>query len=248
MYVYVVYETSPFLRVCLWLADCGTWGCNVMFSVQIEKPMTSGLSHSTRDQWEIERSSLKFVRKLGHGQFGEVWEGLWNNTTPVAIKTLKPGEPCVLVIDCKFIECSRKSSCCCSCYMNSSILLIYFVPCDCTVKQPVCSMWGFHWGGTSRMIVVLRNVTPCSLLDGYKHFGATCCLHVQVLSWWWSQHIPLTHCYPSTIWHCVTYLKIYNHHSSTFLLMSGLSVLMWDYVWLLATFETKRTLVGKKIW
>lgn len=34
---------------------------------------------------------MKFVRKLGHGQFGEVWEGLWNNTTPVAIKTLKPG-------------------------------------------------------------------------------------------------------------------------------------------------------------
>ncbi len=23
------------------------------------------------------------------GQFVEVWEGLWNNTTPVAIKTLK---------------------------------------------------------------------------------------------------------------------------------------------------------------
>lgn len=54
--------------------------------------MTGGLSHSTRDQWEIDRSSLKFVRKLGHGQFGEVWEGLWNNTTPVAIKTLKPGK------------------------------------------------------------------------------------------------------------------------------------------------------------
>lgn len=70
-------------------------------SVQIEKPMTSGLSHSTRDQWEIERSSLKFVRKLGHGQFGEVWEGLWNNTTPVAIKTLKPGELHVLHSNCK---------------------------------------------------------------------------------------------------------------------------------------------------
>ena len=32
------------------------------------------------------------MKKLGHGQFGEVWEGVWNNTTPVAIKTLKPGE------------------------------------------------------------------------------------------------------------------------------------------------------------
>lgn len=58
----------------------------------MEKPQPEGLSHRTRDQWEIERSSLKFIRKLGHGQFGEVWEGMWNNTTPVAIKTLKPGE------------------------------------------------------------------------------------------------------------------------------------------------------------
>jgi serine/threonine protein kinase len=72
--------------------------------------MTSGLSHSTRDQWEIERSSLKFVRKLGHGQFGEVWEGLWNNTTPVAIKTLKPGEPRILHNDCKLLT-TRKTNC-----------------------------------------------------------------------------------------------------------------------------------------
>ena len=59
--------------------------------MQIEKPVTADLSHSTKDQWEIDRNSLKFVRKLGHGQFGEVWEGLWNNTTPVAIKSLKQG-------------------------------------------------------------------------------------------------------------------------------------------------------------
>lgn len=59
--------------------------------VQVEKPVTAGLSHNTRDQWEIDRSSLKFIRKLGQGQFGEVWEGQWNNTTAVAIKTLKPG-------------------------------------------------------------------------------------------------------------------------------------------------------------
>ncbi|KAH8277882.1 hypothetical protein KR018_009634 [Drosophila ironensis] len=68
--------------------------------VQIEKPVTEGLSHRTRDQWEIDRTSLKFVRKLGSGQFGDVWEGLWNNTTPVAIKTLKSGA-CVCEIGLK---------------------------------------------------------------------------------------------------------------------------------------------------
>lgn len=60
--------------------------------LQVEKPQTNGLSYNTKDQWEIPKSSLKLIRKIGHGQFGEVWEGLWNNTTPVAIKTLKPGE------------------------------------------------------------------------------------------------------------------------------------------------------------
>ncbi|KAL8600799.1 Tyrosine-protein kinase Src42A [Nucella lapillus] len=58
---------------------------------QVEKPQTNGLSYNTKDQWEIPKNSLKLIRKIGHGQFGEVWEGLWNNTTPVAIKTLKPG-------------------------------------------------------------------------------------------------------------------------------------------------------------
>ena len=61
--------------------------------LQIEKPQTVGLSHSTQDRWEISKSSLRLIRKIGHGQFGEVYEGLWNNTMPVAIKTLKPGNP-----------------------------------------------------------------------------------------------------------------------------------------------------------
>lgn len=59
--------------------------------LKMQIPATFDLSYKTVDQWEIDRRSLKLVKKLGSGQFGEVWEGLWNNTTPVAIKTLKPG-------------------------------------------------------------------------------------------------------------------------------------------------------------
>uniref|UniRef100_A0A1E1XKZ7 Tyrosine-protein kinase n=1 Tax=Amblyomma sculptum TaxID=1581419 RepID=A0A1E1XKZ7_AMBSC len=94
--------------------------------VQVEKPMTSGLSHSTRDQWEIERSSLKFVRKLGQGQFGEVWEGLWNNTTPVAIKTLKPGtmDPKDFLAEAQIMKKLR----------HQKLVQLYAV---CTLEEPI---------------------------------------------------------------------------------------------------------------
>ncbi|NXG24736.1 FRK kinase, partial [Grallaria varia] len=59
--------------------------------LKVQVPATFDLSYKTVDQWEIDRRSLKLVKKLGSGQFGEVWEGWWNNTTPVAVKTLKPG-------------------------------------------------------------------------------------------------------------------------------------------------------------
>ncbi|XP_051501475.1 tyrosine-protein kinase SRK2 [Myxocyprinus asiaticus] len=54
-------------------------------------PETYGLSYNTVDQWEIPRTSVKLLKKLGAGQFGEVFEGIWNDTTAVAVKTLKPG-------------------------------------------------------------------------------------------------------------------------------------------------------------
>ena len=65
--------------------------CQLTSACRGEKPTTSGLSYNTKDAWEIDRKSLTLQRKLGQGQFGEVWAGVWNGTTHVAVKTLKPG-------------------------------------------------------------------------------------------------------------------------------------------------------------
>ncbi|XP_059060940.1 tyrosine-protein kinase abl-1 isoform X1 [Achroia grisella] len=94
--------------------------------VQVEKPVTEGLSHRTRDQWEIDRSSLKFVKKLGHGQFGEVWEGQWNNTTPVAIKTLKSGtmDPKDFLAEAQIMKKLR----------HNKLIQLYAV---CTLEEPI---------------------------------------------------------------------------------------------------------------
>ncbi|XP_052777179.1 tyrosine-protein kinase SRK2-like [Mya arenaria] len=54
-------------------------------------PVMVDLSRDTKDAWEIDRNSLQLAQRIGAGQFGEVWKGRWNNTTDVAIKTLKPG-------------------------------------------------------------------------------------------------------------------------------------------------------------
>jgi fyn-related kinase len=53
-----------------------------------DAPQTAGLA---KDQWEIPRDSIKLKKKLGSGQFGDVWGGTWNTSTEVAVKTLKPG-------------------------------------------------------------------------------------------------------------------------------------------------------------
>ncbi|NXS55314.1 HCK kinase, partial [Brachypteracias leptosomus] len=44
-----------------------------------------------KDAWEIPRESLRLERKLGAGQFGEVWMATYNRHTRVAVKTMKPG-------------------------------------------------------------------------------------------------------------------------------------------------------------
>ncbi|XP_026174524.1 tyrosine-protein kinase SRK2 [Mastacembelus armatus] len=93
---------------------------------KIEAPQTHGLSYNTVDQWEIDRKSVTLLRKLGAGQFGEVFEGLWNDTTPVAVKTLKPGtmDPKDFLMEAQLMKRLR----------HSKLIQLYAV---CTMEEPI---------------------------------------------------------------------------------------------------------------
>ena len=64
--------------------------CQLTVACQkFETPSTTGLLHDQKGVLEIERSSIELKKRLGARQFGEVWEGIWNATTPVTVNTLK---------------------------------------------------------------------------------------------------------------------------------------------------------------
>ncbi|XP_012676826.1 tyrosine-protein kinase SRK2 [Clupea harengus] len=93
---------------------------------KLEAPQTHGLSYNTADQWEIDRSSVHLLRKLGAGQFGEVHEGVWNDTTPVAVKTLKQGtmEPKDFLGEAQIMKKLR----------HPKLIQLYAV---CTMEEPI---------------------------------------------------------------------------------------------------------------
>ncbi|KAG7257107.1 hypothetical protein CRUP_026249 [Coryphaenoides rupestris] len=62
--------------------------CNLTHVCVSGTPGTMGLTH---DAWEVSRASLELELKLGAGCFADVWFGMWNGTTQVAVKTLKSG-------------------------------------------------------------------------------------------------------------------------------------------------------------
>jgi fyn-related kinase len=47
-------------------------------------PSVIGLSY--KDEWEIERQSITLKKKIAEGDFGGIWEGLWNQSAPVIVE------------------------------------------------------------------------------------------------------------------------------------------------------------------
>ncbi|GMR53684.1 hypothetical protein PMAYCL1PPCAC_23879, partial [Pristionchus mayeri] len=70
---------------------CDGLCCQLTFPAPRIAPTRPDLSHNTQQNWEIPRNQLQLKKKLGDGNFGEVWYGKWRGIVEVAIKTMKPG-------------------------------------------------------------------------------------------------------------------------------------------------------------
>lgn len=63
----------PFLF--LWQERAAGLCCRLAVPCHKGMPKLADLSVKTKDVWEIPRDSLQLIKKLGNGQFGEVWMG-----------------------------------------------------------------------------------------------------------------------------------------------------------------------------
>ena len=64
-------------------------------NLTVQCPKIFGLSSNTKDEWEVEHRSIEVKCRIVNREFSEIWEGIWNGTTPVTVITPKPGSTTV---------------------------------------------------------------------------------------------------------------------------------------------------------
>lgn len=92
--------------------------------IHLSQSVTTSLSG--RDKWEIDRKTLQFKIRHWTNDYCEMWSGLWNNSTPVTIKTLKPAsmEVSDFVAETKIMKK----------FHHPNLLQLYAV---CTLEKPI---------------------------------------------------------------------------------------------------------------
>lgn len=102
------------------------------------------ISPELRDKYEIPRSEIQLIRKLGQGNFGEVHYGKWRNEIEVAVKTLKPG---TMSTEAFLEEAAIMKK-----FRHMNLVALYAV---CTKEEPV--------------YIVTEYMSKGSLLDFLRH-------------------------------------------------------------------------------
>ena len=55
-----------------------------------KQQLTLNISERANNEWEIDRRQIRIIKKRKDGEFSEVWDGLWNGTTPVTVMMHNP--------------------------------------------------------------------------------------------------------------------------------------------------------------
>lgn len=86
-------QTFPSLQALVMAYSKNALGLCHILSRPCPKPQPQmwDLGPELRDKYEIPRSEIQLIRKLGRGNFGEVFYGKWRNSIDVAVKTLREG-------------------------------------------------------------------------------------------------------------------------------------------------------------
>ena len=104
----------------------GLWVQLMKPCVKIESPVTEGLTHTFMKDFEVDRKLFVLERKIGQGQFGDVWQAEFTvNKMKVAIKTLKEG---MNPTDFKAEASIMRDLC------HSKLIQLYGL---CTIEEPI---------------------------------------------------------------------------------------------------------------
>lgn len=118
--------------------------CRLTYPAPKLAPVRPDLSYDTAKNWEIPREELQLVRKLGDGNFGEVWLGRWRGIIEVAIKMMKPG---TMSVDAFLEEAQIMKHC-----NHPKLVRLYAV---CTVGEPYYIVTEYMRNGS--LLHYLRN-------------------------------------------------------------------------------------------
>ena len=70
-------ESGVIVHECESLVDANGLCTRLTFPAPRIAPTRPDLCYDTQKNWEIPREELQLIRKLGDGNFGEVWLGTW---------------------------------------------------------------------------------------------------------------------------------------------------------------------------
>ena len=134
--------------------------CNLQYScLRAEKPQTAWLSKQANKEVEIDKNQIQLKKKLRGGHFGEVWEGVWNGRTSVAVKTLKPG---TISVEEFLREASIMKKLC-----HPKLIQLYAV---CTKKEPIYIVTELIKDGS--LLEYLREEGRSLRIEGLVNIGA----------------------------------------------------------------------------